>query len=73
MVNSIFVIYCGFYLFQYLKDRDYLRDIPLVYLTAWNVKWDEYKEITENALIFEKPVNADDLYKIVNKTIMKND
>jgi CheY-like chemotaxis protein len=63
----------GFYLYHFLKDRQDLKNIPLVFLTAWNVNWDEHKEISKNTTIIEKPINSDDLNKIVYKTIMKKE
>ena len=63
----------GFGLYHFLKNKELLKNIPLVYLTAWEIKWEDYKEISDNTLIFEKPVNSEDLFKIVNRTIMRNE
>jgi CheY-like chemotaxis protein len=63
----------GFGLYHFLKNRELLHNIPIVYLTAWDINWEDYKEISNNTLIFEKPVNSEDLFKVINRTIMRRE
>ena len=60
----------GLHLYQYLHNHSSWKDIPFVFLTAWNINWEEHKDIANNTLILNKPINFNDFQNKILRTIM---